>query len=131
MNDRKLITKKSIVFFAVILLVAVLILILLVQSPKGESIVIDVNGEKTEIKLAEISDSEDIYVVGADNIELDISVDKDSARIVKSTCRDQVCVRTGEIKKEGESAVCLPARVSLRITGTDKNDTDSIDGVTY
>lgn len=37
-----------------------------------------------------------------------------------SDCRDQICVRTGKLFKPGQAAVCLPAKISVRITEENK-----------
>ena len=38
-----------------------------------------------------------------------------------SNCRDQICVRTGKLSKPGQAAVCLPAKISVRIAEDKKN----------
>lgn len=40
-----------------------------------------------------------------------------SASVVSSDCPDKVCILHGRLTRPGESAVCLPHRVSVRITG--------------
>lgn len=49
-------------------------------------------------------------------------------RVISSDCEDQICVNTGELNKIGQSAVCLPARVSVEIKGG--GHTSVLDGVT-
>ena len=44
-----------------------------------------------------------------------------------STCPDQECVQTGQLTRAGESAICLPARVTLRLEGGG----DSVDATVY
>lgn len=39
-----------------------------------------------------------------------------------SDCPDQTCVRTGTLRTPGQVAVCLPARVSVRIVGEEQYD---------
>lgn len=34
-----------------------------------------------------------------------------------SSCPDQTCVRTGKLTRAGQAAVCLPARISVRLEG--------------
>ena len=46
-----------------------------------------------------------------------IEIDGQSIRFAQSTCPDQVCVRTGTLTRSGQTAVCLPNRVILRLTG--------------
>jgi len=40
-----------------------------------------------------------------------------TAKIASANCRDQVCVHTGTLTRAGQTAVCLPNRVVLRLTG--------------
>ena len=39
------------------------------------------------------------------------------AYIREADCPDKVCVRTGKIRYEGETIVCLPHRLMIRIAG--------------
>ncbi|NTV90004.1 MAG: NusG domain II-containing protein, partial [Clostridiales bacterium] len=40
--------------------------------------------------------------------------------IEASTCRDRICVGTGWLTKPGQSAVCLPNRVVVKIIGSNQ-----------
>ena len=46
-----------------------------------------------------------------------IEVGPAGAAFVSSPCPDQVCVEAGLCDRVGETAVCLPQRVSIRIVG--------------
>jgi hypothetical protein len=46
-----------------------------------------------------------------------VAFENGRASISYSTCKDQVCVHTGWLSVPGQSAVCLPNRVILRIEG--------------
>lgn len=46
--------------------------------------------------------------------------------VVGADCPDKDCVKRGWLKKPGDSAVCLPNRLVIRITGQSE-----IDGVTW
>jgi len=50
------------------------------------------------------------------------------ARFIKSDCRDQLCVRVGFLFTRGSTAVCLPNRVMLRITGEQSDKYDLLIG---
>lgn len=50
-------------------------------------------------------------------------------RMISADCPDKLCVHSREISSKGESIVCLPNHVVLRITGGDENgEVDSIAG---
>jgi len=52
---------------------------------------------------------------GHDNITFEI---KDGAiRIMESDCHDRICIRAGFISKKGQSAVCLPNRTVVELSG--------------
>jgi len=38
----------------------------------------------------------------------------------EASCPDQVCVRTGRLSKSGQGAVCLPAKVTIQVTGPER-----------
>lgn len=46
--------------------------------------------------------------------------------VISADCPDRDCVRRGYISRSGESAVCLPGRLVIRISGAGE-----VDGVTY
>ncbi len=48
--------------------------------------------------------------------------------VVSSDCKEQVCVRTGHIRRPGGWIVCLPNRIFIRIEG---NDAEEIDAGTF
>ena len=46
-----------------------------------------------------------------------VSIDGGEVIMYESTCKNQVCVRHGAISATGESIICLPNRVVVRIEG--------------
>ena len=78
------------------------------------------DGRIAEITLdgelfAELSLSEDAVVdIGG---RCTLTVENGSARITDAVCRDRICVRHRPISKAGESIVCLPGRVAVKISG--------------
>ena len=54
---------------------------------------------------------------GADGHTVVIEFSPQGARFVSSTCPDKTCVRTGALRHAGETALCLPARIALRLEG--------------
>ena len=45
------------------------------------------------------------------------SLDADSKITLTGDCPDKLCVKTGKISRSGQSIVCVPARISVRLTG--------------
>lgn len=47
-----------------------------------------------------------------------IQVDGKKIRFLSSTCPDKICVRDGYLDSPGETAICLPHRVAVKIVGS-------------
>lgn len=58
--------------------------------------------------------------------EVTIEIDGTQMRFTNSQCTDHTCERTGWISRVGQTAVCLPNRVMLKITG-DTTHADAVD----
>lgn len=57
-----------------------------------------------------------------------IEIDGERMRFVESECPDHTCENTGWISRVGQTAVCLPNRVMIKITGSMETD-DAVDVV--
>lgn len=118
MNKTPLFRKSDLIIIAVCL-VAALIFFLpsLFSSDEKLTAVIMHNGEA--VKEIVLSDDTD------EAIEIDGVVIKASGRNIyfeESDCPDKICVRSGKLTSKGESAACVPNRVSVYIKGTDNFD---------
>lgn len=79
----------------------------------------DLNAQKT---------SKIIYVGGSMRIQL--LLQPGAISFYHSDCPDQICVRTGKLTKPGETAVCLPGRVSVRVVSSGSDRGSPYDGYT-
>lgn len=75
------------------------------------------------VKLTDIAD-EKIVIKGAVTNHIEITAD--GVRFAESNCPDQVCVRSGLLSRAGQSAVCLPNRVIVRVTGAAEPEVDAV-----
>lgn len=121
MEKRKFTYKECLLLLLLLTAAAALYLWSLLR-PAGSTVIIEQNGtEIRRVMLSSLTEPETLTVG-----EVVIELSRDGARFVSSPCPDQVCVEAGLISRVGESAVCLPERVSLRITG--ENGTDAATG---
>lgn len=85
-------------------------------EPAEMEAVVIVNGETAErIALDRPERTERTVVAGG--YTLRIAAEGGEVWVESSDCPTQDCVRTGHISKSGQSAVCLPARVIVRLEG--------------
>ena len=101
------------------------------KDEKGLTAVITVNSQEyCRVVLSDVESPYDLAVpVGDDEVVVHITCE--SACVKESSCPDKLCVNTGELTKSGQSAVCLPMRVSVSLVsdlGVSDNMPDAVVG---
>lgn len=95
--------------------------------PRGQAqtAVIEQDGrELARVELARVTQGYEMEIPGEYPVTL--WIESDGVRFEGASCPDKLCIRTGKISRAGEAAVCLPARVSVRI----EDGSRLVDGVT-
>ena len=67
-------------------------------------------------------------LTGRDGIPVVIEAADGRIRFYSSGCPDQICVHSGWLSREGQSAACIPAGVALKITRGSGGDVDMMTG---
>ncbi len=102
--------------------------LLLSLSPQGRTAIVERDGEVVLRRdLSQLTEETTFTIEGDQGIEVTITLSPVGAAVTSSTCPDQVCVRTGLLTRSGESAICLPGKLSLRLEGGG----DSVDATVY
>ena len=120
----KLFRKGDIAVILIILVVAAAFWIYQSRQTDKLEAVISVNGETVEI--IDLS-----AVDGKRTIELDtdpkviIAVENGAVYFEKADCDDKLCINCGKLSKKGDTAVCLPAKTVVTVSGAD------VDVITY
>ncbi|HIS78920.1 MAG TPA: NusG domain II-containing protein [Candidatus Caccousia stercoris] len=115
--ERKLLRPADLLLLLFALLLAGLLLWGQSQKPAQSCVaVIEEDGiEIRRIDLSTLTHAEEIPLGGAYDIVL--LAEPGSISFQYSSCPDQTCVRTGKLTHAGQAAVCLPARISVRLEG--------------
>ena len=66
----------------------------------------------------------EIEIVTDDGHRSVVAVGEGGARFVSSDCPDKLCVTRGRLDKAGQSALCLPNRIEVRLEGAKKGADD-------
>ena len=109
---------------------AVCLVLLLWQHSAGNAdctAVIEQDGQELRrISLSALTQEERIDLGGDCHVVL--LVEPGAISFLSSDCPDQICVRTGKLTKPGQAAVCLPARISVRLEGESEGGADAMTG---
>lgn len=115
--------KKDIILVISLLIVAGVIFggNKLFNSKRGDMVEIYVNNKL--YKEVSIDKEQKIEIINkkAKNVLL---IHNKGVEMIEANCPDKVCVNTGFISKPGESIVCLPHRVNVKIVSMDKSKKD-------
>lgn len=83
--------------------------------------------ELDRVELSALTQSERrIYPAG--DYLLTVEFSPDGVSVTDSNCPTQDCVHTGVIRSGGRSIVCLPARLTIQLTGADSGGVDAVIG---
>ena len=89
--------------------------------------VIEQDGKEVRrVELNSITQPETLVLDG--EISVTVLLEPGQVSIIHSDCPDQICVNTGVLTRPGQSAVCLPARVAVRIVGKSESSVDGMTG---
>lgn len=120
-------THRNDVILAAVLLAlgGALALFLLVTRQAGGTASVQIDGET----VLELSLDEDARIelgeAGHGNL---LIIENGTARVAAADCPDQVCVRQGAVRYNGESIVCLPHKLIVTIEGGQGSGVDGSTG---
>ncbi len=115
--------RNDAILIAVLLLLGgALALFLRATRQRGGCASVQVDGEV----LMELPLGEDAQVVlGSGGHTNTLVIENGTARVAAADCPDQICVRQGAVRYEGESIVCLPHKLVVTVAGGAANDVDA------
>ena len=119
----KFIKKGDAIIIAAVILACIILLIPKFINKTDVEAVIYVDGSE----YMRTSLDEDKTITPDTQIQTVIKVHDGEIYFESSECPDKVCVKTGKLKRAGDTAACLPAKVVITLVG-DKKTHDAITG---
>ena len=108
---------------AVPLIASAIIIAVMLLRPAGNTVTVRTDSGSYEYPLS----GDRVIETVSNGIRLRIVIEGGRVCVEEAECPDKICVRTGEISRVGQSIVCVPAEVVIRITG-EGSDEDFIVG---
>lgn len=104
-----------------IFLVLALSVFLIVELTRREGAYVIVSVDGGEVCRYSLSEDGEFLLNGGTNT---LVISGGEAYISEADCPDGLCVSQGRISRTGQTVVCLPNRVMLRIVGADDADVE-------
>lgn len=117
----------DVILMACALCAAAMLGSMLLQSG-GDRVTAVVTVEGQQLDPIDLTKVEQSYVIQPNvSPSVTIRVEPGAIYFEQANCPDQLCVSAGRLSRPGQVAVCLPARVSIRLEGQD----NKVDAVVY
>ena len=116
--SKKAVCKGDVFLITALLLLALGLFLWFTALPvrSGATAVVEIDGDEVaRYELSRQTEERIVELGGAYRVQLRLAPGE--IAFYHSGCPDQTCVRTGTLRTPGQVAVCLPARVSVRIVG--------------
>lgn len=128
MGDKKPVFGDAVIIL-VVLALAVGIAAPWIREPMN-TLYCEVRQDRETVRSVKLAEGyvETFTVENAHGGQNTIEIDGKRVRISTATCADAVCVQTGWLTRAGQSAVCLPNRVIVKLTGAKQDTVDAIAG---
>ena len=103
--------KTNLIFAGVLLLAALALALWAYQRPAAATAVLTYGDDNQRMELP--LNKNEVYHVDTGHYTVNIQVQDGAARFVDSPCPDHLCEGFGWLRKDGDTATCLPARANL------------------
>ncbi|MCR4762268.1 MAG: NusG domain II-containing protein [Lachnospiraceae bacterium] len=124
---KQLIRKNDLLLLSGVLLCSAMIAgvrLLMMQAPDGQMVV--VTQDQTEIGRYALDRNATFVVESPDGGKNTVVIENGACFVREADCPDEICVRRGRIRRDGETIVCLPHRLVIRIEGGEESGVDAV-----
>jgi hypothetical protein len=114
---------------AVVVALAIGIAVAFYGGQSGGALTAEITHRGERVKTVRLSDLTESQTVTVDGVyHLTILLEGDGVTVTEADCPTQDCVHTGKITRAGQSIVCLPEQVTVRLTGASDGGPDVVIG---
>lgn len=90
----------------------------------GDFVTITVDGKV--LKTLPLNEDTALDISGANGGSNHLEIKNGTASITDADCPDKLCVHQKEIKNQGESLICLPHKVIVQVSSSEKRELDDV-----
>ena len=124
-NDRKFFKKSDIIIISAILLVALIAFVLFSTLTEKENLYAKISYDNKVIAMVDLSDADKEFSL-PEVKQITFKLEDNKICFYHSNCPHKLCVNSGWLYLEGQSAACLPNKATILIV-TDKDNVVVID----
>lgn len=104
--------RNDLILISVLVLIAVISLVLFFTLSEKENLTVLIYENNELIYEGDMEEEKEITCN-----QVTIIINKDGVYVLQSNCKDQICVHQGKIHRAGQTIICLPNQVVVRLEG--------------
>ncbi len=118
--------KRDMILLGVFVVTGLLILLfVLLTGQNGKSVEVSVDGKT--VGIYDLNTDRKVEIQGLNGKNY-LVIENGEAYMEKAECPDGLCVNMGKISRQGQSVICLPNKVVVKIVGNEAEESsDDID----
>lgn len=115
--------KGDIIIIVIVLLLTLITFILTLNLYNKSSNLVEVhlNGEK----IHSLPLDNNCNIIIEDTYQNNIIIENNKVRVINSTCPDGICENFGNISNSGQSIICMPNRLVIKIVSENLEQTET------
>lgn len=90
----------------------------------NQAIIAEITWRGQLVRTVQLTDIQNETFVLSEEPKVSFEVKENAIRFIQTECPDHLCEKNGWLSKTGQSAVCLPNRVAVKIIGEDHTEND-------
>lgn len=121
---RKAIKKSDIIIIGIILIAAATFYFInqFFFYEEGEYVLVSVDNK--EVGRYSLEEDQSLIIHGIEDGTNTLVIKDGRAQIAEATCPDKLCVKQHWVDKSGESIICLPNKVIVKVISNSRNNND-------
>ena len=120
-EKRKKLLRDSLLIVGLMIVAGALVLFLFLSREQGAYVEVTHDGKL--VGTYSLSEERTVTLGGGTNI---LVIEDGTAYLSYANCPDHTCVRTGKIKYNGQSIVCLPNRITVTVVSEGSGGVDFV-----
>ncbi len=125
MKEKKSLKQDIILISAFVLIGLLILLFVFFTGQNGKSVEVSVDGKT--VGLYDLNTDRKVEIQGLNGKNY-LVIENGEAYMEKAECPDGLCVNMGKISRQGQSIICLPNKVVVKIVGDEAEESsDDID----
>lgn len=117
--------RNDVIFLLAIILLAGALFLCQRLGGNGQSTCVEIRQDGTLIGTYELTEAQTIPVRCEDGYNL-IQITEGQVSVTDADCPDQLCRKQRSISRDGESIICLPHKLVIRILSEQAGATDAV-----